>query len=191
MINQPKEILSPNAPPCRDCNGDGDTFTGARYFACERCEGAGVEFCGECHHAAVRSRVVASYVDTCADGSTYESQVCEACARRLCGLIDLDPITADELRAYDEGADAFRMGCDSWYDRARCLELMPKYKVYLATVVCSVCHYATPTDNRVVSGAGVAHAACPERPWEVVPSEAAGTKVFAQAVGLLVPGAGR
>ncbi len=182
-----KEILSPNAPPCRDCNGDTEYFTGARYLPCERCAGAGVEFCGECHYAAVPVRVVASYVDTCADGSTYVSQVCEACARRLCGLIDLDPITRDELLAFHGAADALKMGCDSWYDRAVLLSLLPKYQVYLATVVCSTCHYPTAVDNRVTRGLGVAHETCPERPWEVAHVEAAGTKVFAQAVGLLLP----
>jgi len=167
MRRAPTENLSPNAPPCRECKGDGEYFTGARVLPCERCEGAGVEWCGECHHAATRVRVVASYVDTCADGSTYESQVCGACARRLCGLIDLDPITAEELRQVGEAIDAFKLGCDSWYDRAVYRELSPKYAVYLATVVCAVCHYATPETNRVTSGAGVAHAKCPERPWEV------------------------
>lgn len=74
------------APACRDCRGTGDDWDGqGRHIACERCEGEGVEFCGEC---LTRARVVAAYQDTCADGSTYQSQVCAACARRLCGLIE-------------------------------------------------------------------------------------------------------
>ena len=79
------------APACRDCAGDGELFTGARFTKCERCGGAGIETCGECNVGSPPARVVAAYVDTCADGSTYESQVCTACARRLCGLIDRYP----------------------------------------------------------------------------------------------------
>jgi len=83
-----QQTIPVNAPPCRDCAGDGEYFTGARYRPCERCAGVGVEACGECHVGSPRALVVTTYLDTAADGSLYESQVCEACARHLCGLID-------------------------------------------------------------------------------------------------------
>lgn len=75
------------APACRECKGTGDMVD--MFSACERCAGEGVEFCGECPVGAPRVRVVTTYTDTCADGMTYESQVCEACARRLTGLIEM------------------------------------------------------------------------------------------------------
>lgn len=58
------------------------------FVNCERCDGAGVGTCLECVVGAPPARVVTVYTDTCADGSPYESQVCAACARRLCGLIE-------------------------------------------------------------------------------------------------------
>jgi methenyltetrahydromethanopterin cyclohydrolase len=80
---------------------------------------------------------------------------------------DLAPITHDELTAIGQAIDAIKFGHDNHYDRNVYTALAPKYRVFLATVVCSVCHYATPENNRVASGDGVAHAKCPERPWEV------------------------
>jgi len=79
-----------NPPKCRDCAGSGADYAGPGHrIDCERCQGAGVEFCLECDAGAPRVRVVAAYSDTCADGAPYESQVCAACARRLCGLIEM------------------------------------------------------------------------------------------------------
>jgi len=79
------------SPDCRECDGAGVSYSAHAPVTtdCERCGGEGVEICGECQVGAPPARVVASYADTCADGSAYDSQVCLACARRLCGLIEM------------------------------------------------------------------------------------------------------
>lgn len=92
-----------NAPNCRGCEGDGEVFTGARYLRCETCQGVGVEICGECQVDSPRALVVATYDDTCSDGSEYRSQVCAACAQRLTGLIETDAHNAIVTRAAARG----------------------------------------------------------------------------------------
>ena len=79
------------APSCRECEGRCRIYSGSilGWIECERCDGTGVETCLECPAGAPRARVIAAYTDTCADGRTYDSQVCEACARRLTGLIEM------------------------------------------------------------------------------------------------------
>lgn len=80
------------APGCRDCEGSGAVLDIPHYGEsanCPRCDGEGVEACGECLVTDPRRLVVAEYNDRCADGlRPYDSQVCEACARRLRGLIE-------------------------------------------------------------------------------------------------------
>lgn len=77
-------------PDCRDCEGSGNDYTHAGLRVdCARCAGLGVEPCLECHYKLPRHLVVTGYADTCEDGSDYQSQVCAARARELCGLIEL------------------------------------------------------------------------------------------------------